>query len=358
MGNSAPLFYTDKPLFGLDIGHGSIKVMQLSSNGKQTTIDGYGTIKFDISAIENGVIVKPNVLADALHELHHKKLAGQITARRVAMAIPTYRAFSRSIQLPKLSPAELLGAVQLEIEQYVPIPVQDLYLDYTITGEDAQNYQLFVVAVPKKIVDSYVSLINAIGLEVVLIEPTMAACARFFAKSDSHSNLASVLIDFGSKTADISIFNKTILATSTAPAGGLVFTEAIRDCLKVTLEEAGDIKTRHGLDLSKYQKKVQAALEPPLQMLVGEMRRMLRYYDERYGSKDGISQIVVMGGGSNMPSLSNYLTDNLKIPVRTHSHPWALFKYHTLRPPMEADRLMYATVAGLSLVKPSEIFTT
>jgi type IV pilus assembly protein PilM len=356
MGNNAPIFYKDKPLFGLDIGHGSIKAMQLSTKGKKTVIDGYGTISFDISAIESGVIVKPNVLADALNDLHHKQMAGNITARRVAMAIPTYRAFSRSIQLPKLNPDELLGAVQLEIEQYVPIPVQDLYLDYAITGEDAQNYQLFVVAVPKKIVDSYASLINSIGLEVVLIEPTMAACARYFAKNDAHSDLASVLIDFGSKTADISIFNQTILATSTAPAGGLVFTEAIRDRLKIEIKEAGDIKTKFGLDMSKYQKKVREALEPSLSTLVSEVRRMLRYYDERYGSKAGISQIVMMGGGANMPGLSNYLTDSLKIPVRTHSHPWALFEYHTLRPPMEADRLMYATVAGLSLANPKEVF--
>lgn len=332
--------------------------MQLvpASAKKQRIIQGYGTINFDIKAMENGVIINPNAIADALHQLHHSKLVGKIDATRVAIALPTYRAFCRSIELPSLSGDELREAVQLEVEQYVPIPAQDLYLDYIVTSQTPQNCQLFVAAVPKKIVDSYLSLINAIGLEVVLIEPTVAAHARFFSKNDAHSDLASVIIDFGSQTADISIFDKTVLATSTAPAGGLVFTEAIRSKLGVTQQEAGDIKTKHGLDVSKYQKQVAEALEPSLQKMVTEVRRMLRYYEERYGTKNRINQVVMLGGGANMPGLGSYLTDALKMPVRTHNHPWAVFDYGHLKPPMEADRLMYATVAGLSLASPKEIF--
>ena len=81
---------------------------------------------------------------------------------------------------------------------------------------------------------------------------------------------------------------------------------------------------------------------------------MLRYYEERYGNKNTIGQVVTLGGGANMPGLSNYLTDILKVPVRTHNHPWAVFEYGHLKPPLQPDRLMYATVAGLSLLDPKE----
>ena len=85
---------------------------------------------------------------------------------------------------------------------------------------------------------------------------------------------------------------------------------------------------------------------------------MLRYYEEHYTKQQvGVGQIVTLGGGANMPGLSDYLTNSLKVPVRTHEHPWAVFKYdHELRLPIEADRLMYATVAGLSLLNPKEVF--
>ncbi|HTH72137.1 MAG TPA: type IV pilus assembly protein PilM [Candidatus Pristimantibacillus sp.] len=349
-------FYTDKPIFGLDIGRSSLKVMQLDNAQDSPEIAGYGTADFDIRALNEGVIVKPEAISIALHDLFEHRLAGEITTRRVAMALPGYRTFTRSIQLPDLGQAELKEAVELEVEQYVPMQIEDLYLDYVVTSSSPTGKNLFVVAVPKRIVDSYLTLATKLGLEPILIEPTMTAGARFFAR-DKHSDITSVIIDFGSLTATISIYDKTIVATSTVSAGGLVFTEAIRNQLGVSQEEAGDIKTKFGLDVSKYQKQIAVALEPSLGKIVTEVRRMLRYYEEHYPGQNGIGQIVTLGGGANMPGLSDYLTNALKVPVRTHEHPWAVFKYdHDLGLPIEADRLMYATVAGLSLLNPKAVF--
>src|SRR5689334_8648689 len=113
-------FYTDKPVFGLDIGRSSLKVMQLADSADEPEITGYGSADFDVHAIDDGVIVKPEALSEALHDLFENRLAGEINTRRVAMALPGYRAFTRSIQLPDLGKAELTEAVQLEVEQYVP----------------------------------------------------------------------------------------------------------------------------------------------------------------------------------------------------------------------------------------------
>ncbi|HSX32419.1 MAG TPA: type IV pilus assembly protein PilM [Candidatus Saccharimonadales bacterium] len=348
-------FYKDKPLFGFDIGHGSLKVMQLQSDKKHTRILGYGTTEFDIAAIDNGVIVNPKAIASVMRKLFKEHLIGEINTRRVAMALPTYRTFSRSIRLPKLSDSELLEAVQLEVEQYIPMPLQDLYLDYVVTSQNDEGQELFVVAVPKTIVDSYLTLGQMMGLETILIEPTMASCTRLFTK-DENSDLPSVIIDFGSLTADISIFDKTELAIGTVPAGGLVFTEAISKRLGLSIEEAGQLKTKYGLDVGPQQKQIASALEPALQKLVTEIRRMIRYYDDRYEAKKQVGQVVILGGGANMPGLGNYLTNALKIPVRTHNHPWALFTHEGVQPPAPADRLMYVTVAGLALLDPSEVF--
>lgn len=348
-------FYTDKPIFGLDIGRGSLKVMQLEHIAKNPKITGYGSTDFDVRALDNGVIAKPETLAAAMLDLFKHRLNGEITTHRVAMTLPGYRTFTRSIQLPRLGPDELHEAVELEVEQYVPVPLQELYLDYATTSQSADSSSVFVVAVPKRIVDSYLSLASSLGLEPVLIEPTMTACARFFAR-DAHSDLPSVIIDFGSLTATISIYHKTIIATSAVSAGGLVFTEAIRNKLEVSPEDAGSIKTKYGLDPSKYQKQIGEALDPPLGKVVTEVRRMLRYYSEHYSDKNPIGQVITLGGGANMPGLSNYLTNALKVPVRTQQHPWAVFDFGDLKQPIEADRQMYATVAGLSLLGPKEVF--
>lgn len=355
-----PNFFHDKPLFGLDIGHGSMKVMQVEevpagTKGHLPKVIGYGFTSFDGSALEDGVVVKHEIIAKAAHDLFDKHLIGDITTRRVAIAIPAYRTFTRSIKIPKLKPSEMAEAVQLEAEQYISAPLEELYLDYETIREDADSIELFAVAVPQTIVDSYLELAEIFGLETVLIEPTLSSSGRLFSVDDQ-SDIPTVMIDFGSLSCDISIFDrKHVLVTGTVQGGGENFTRSIMEKLGVTQKEAGLIKTRYGLGASKRQVEIREALEPTLQQIVKEIRRMIRYYEERYGSDRPIKQIVTCGGGANMPGLSEYFTESVRLAVR-HTDPWQYLNHKGFQPPPNADKPMYTTVAGLSLARPKEVF--
>jgi Tfp pilus assembly PilM family ATPase len=192
------------------------------------------------------------------------------------------------------------------------------------------------------------------GLETVLIEPTLSSSGRLFGVDDQ-SDIATFIIDFGSLSSDISIFDGQVMITGTVQGGGVTFTESIKNKLNVNQSEAGMIKSRYGLGVSKKQKEIREALDPTLQQIVKEIRRMMRYYEERYGSDRPIKQIITLGGGANMPGLSEYLTEALRMPVR-HTDPWHYFDYKGLQPPADADKPMYATVAGLSLTPSKEVF--
>ena len=357
-----PNFYHDKPLFGLDIGHGSLKVMQFAEpphnlllKGHHPKVIGYGFTTFDKEAQDNGVIVKPEIIAEAAHKLFKTSLVGDITTRRAAIAIPAYRTFTRALQLPKLQDKELKEAVELEAEQYISMPLDDLYLDYKVVKQTAEDTELFFVAVPREIVNSYVNLSQILGLEAVLIEPTLSSSGRLFSIGET-SNEPAFIIDFGTLSCDISVFDQNILVTGTVvQGGGANFTNAIKSQLNVSLKEAGLIKTRYGLGASKRQKEIQQALDPTLSLIVKEIRRMARYYEERYGEERPITQIITLGGGANMPGLSEYLTSAVRMAVR-HFDPWHYFDYKGLTPPSQADRPMYAIAAGLSLAHPKEVF--
>ncbi|MDL2341719.1 MAG: type IV pilus assembly protein PilM [Patescibacteria group bacterium] len=356
-----PNFFRDKPVFGLDIGPSSLKVMQVSQpavriNGKVDKLPqviGYGFTTFDRTATEDGVIIQHEVIAKAARDLFDQHLIGNITTHRVALAIPAYRTFTRSLELPKLKNTELVNAVELEAEQYVSMPLEDLYLDYEVTKQTAENTELFAVAVPKTIVDSYMELAHILGLEPVLIEPTLSSSGRLFSLDDQ-SDVPTVIIDFGSRSADISIYDGHILVTGTVQAGGETFTNIIQNKLNVTQPEAGLIKTRYGLGVSRRQAEITQALSPILGELIKEIRRMMRYHEERYGSERPIQQIITLGGGANMPGLSDYLTNILRLAVR-HTNPWHYLNYKGLQPPSEADKPMYATVAGLCLANPRKV---
>jgi len=350
--------YRDKPVFALDVGHNNLKILQIQRvKGHKTSnveIVGYGTTAFEVDSVVDGVVVKPEAIAKSLLDLFKNDLIGDITTNRVTISIPSYRTFSRSVQLPRLSGKQLKAAIELEVEQYIPVPLIDLYIDYAPVHTKDDLVEYLVVAVPRKIVDSYVVLTRLAGLEVVLIETTMNATSRLL-NLDSQNDLPTVVIDFGSLSSDISIYDKNVLATGTVPGGGEVFTDNICEKLNVSKEEAGIIKTKYGLGLSKKQKEITEALTPVLEQIVKEIKRMIRYYNDRYGTTRSIAQVVALGGGANMPGLTDYLTQSLRLPSRTAS-PWLYMDYHDLQPPSEPDKTMYATVAGLSLVNPKEIF--
>lgn len=348
-------FFRDKPLFGLDIGPDSVRVMQIEQSGKDRVIAGYGCLAFDPKAIVDGVIEKPEVIARAIHDLFDTNIRGSINTKRVAIGIPAARTYSRAIKLPKLDPKDIEDAVRLEAEQYIPVALESLYLDFTQIQSTGEGIELFAVAAPKKIIDSYTELLEIVNLQPVLIETTIDAAARLFLATH-FGNMPSVLIDFGSSSADITIVDKTIIATGTVGGGGDNFTARISDQLGVTKEEAHVIKTRYGLNVSRKQHEISQAVEPLVDQLLKEVRRMIRYYEERYDSSHKINQIVLMGSGANLPGLSDRMTEGLRLPVRS-SDPWQHFSYaphiSELSP---GERAAYITAAGLANASPTEVF--
>ncbi len=353
--NNATYFYQDKPVFGLDIGFSSLKVMQIEAQGKKQIVSGYGVASFDDKAITDGVITDPEAIASVVHKLFSKDLIGDITTPRVVVAVPAARTFTRTVTLPKLKEKDLADAIHMETEQYVPVPIDDLYVDYSVIRKTEKDQEILVVAIPKKIVDSYVVLTRMLGLEVVAVESTLGAASRLF-KQAEQSDVPTVLIDLGSLSSDITIYDNGLIVTGTAPGGGDSFTEAIAKKLGVTHQEAHVIKTKYGLGLSKKQKEITECLTPILEQMVKEIRRMIRYYEERSGTERKIAQIVTMGGGANMPGLSEHMTNLLRLPVRM-CDPWQNLDFKHLQPPNKVEKSMYVTVCGLALTNPREIFS-
>ncbi len=347
-------FYKDKPVFGLDIGFSSMKAMQIDWTNKEPVVCGYGVHRFDSDTVQNGVIVDPESLAKSAYELFDRSIVGSISSRRVAIAIPAARTFGRPLTLPKLEEKDLAEAVRLEAEQYIPVPIDELYIDYAVTRKGERDMDVFAVAVPKKIVDSYMLFGRLLGLEPVVLETTIAAAARLFVHSEQ-SDIPTILIDFGSISTDITVYDRTLVVTGNVPGGGDSFTSVIAQALGVTKEEGLIIKTKYGIGVSKKQAEIVAALSPMLNDMVKEIQRVIRYYEERGDNKKKISQIVTMGGGANMPGLSEFLTNNLRLPVRT-CDPWQHLTFKGLQPPSAAEKSMYVTVSGLALLKPKEIF--
>src|SRR3990167_5986860 len=294
--------------------------MQVEGQGKSHSVVGYGTASFDSAAIDASGIKDYEVIARAARDLFDKQLIGDITTRRAVLSLPAARSYHRTVQLPKLNDQELGDAVILEVEQYIPISKDELYIDYEITRQTAENNDVLITAVPRTIVDSYLTLGKILNLEVVGLETSISASGRLFLMAEN-SDIPTVLIDLGSLSADLTIYDQGLVITGTVSGGGDDFTNLIASSLGVTKQEAHIIKTKYGLGVSKKQKEITDGLSPLLVRMAKEIKRMIRYYEERSVGNRNITQVVTMGGGANMPGLSDYLTNVLRVPVRM-CDPW------------------------------------
>jgi type IV pilus assembly protein PilM len=353
MGNLK--FYHDEPLFGLDIGHTNVKAMQINHVAGQTPeVTGYGSSDFDAHAIENGVIVKPEIIAKAMHELFEKNLIGSITNKRVACSLPTSRTFSRPMKLPLMDHSQIIDSVRLEAEQYIPIPLNNLYLDYEISSQTAEGIELLLVAVSKTIVDSYHKTLEALELEPIAFEPTINAASRLVRMTEQTKSEPAIIVDIGSISSDIAVYDKTLLVTSTVSTGGDNITDLIAQNLHLTHQQAVDLKNEYGISYSERQQRVLDAIRPHLEILADGIQKSIRYFTE-HAAKSGsqIAEVITIGGGSVMPGLNQYLSKELRLP--THNlDPWQAIDFNKLALPNDADKAGLIIAAGEAMVKPEE----
>lgn len=345
-----PLFYKQKPLFAIDIGRSTVKAVQLKAEHGKAKVVGYGYADFDGQAIQDGVIAKPKLVKDALAPLLDHIVIGELTTDRVVASLPTAHVFTRVITLPDIENSDLETAVHLEAEQYVPLPAEEIYLDYTIISEPSEEHPettAMMVAAPKKIVDSYFELFHQLNLEVHALEPSLFAIMRAINHAEGR-DVPRVIIDFGSESSDLAIYDGTIQLTSTAMTGGMHITREIASTLKIDEKKAQEIKTRYGIKKSRWQDQLAPALTPVLSTLASEVQKMLRYHHDHSMFDKPVEEIVIVGGGANLPGLSDFLTHLTGISVST-CNPWDRTEIKPLQPPHPLETTLYTTAVGLAL---------
>jgi type IV pilus assembly protein PilM len=349
----AKLFYTDKPIIGLDISNTGIKVMAIDI--KRWLVLGYGSIDLEPNKVKESLEGDSSYLADNIQLLIKEKLIGSLPSNHVAVSVPTTRSYSRTFNLPKGVEKKLKDAVGLEVDQYIPVPASTLYIDYQIIERNKKEVTVLMSAVPRTIVDKCVAAVENAGLIVSIVEPGMSAVARLLTSTED-GQLPSVIVDIGPASTDIAVLDGgEIRVTSGLTIGGNTLTLDIAKKLAITLENAHQLKVLNGLSAGPRQGKIKSSIEPSLQQIVTEIRKVMRYYNERISDDRKLEQLLVVGSGSNMPGIGEYFTNELVMPARVAS-PWQKLDFGKLPEPARQFRPRYITVAGLASINPGSIW--
>jgi len=345
----AKLFYSDKPIIGLDISNTGIKVMAIDV--KKWLVLGYGSMDLEPAKVKESLEGDSTYLADNIQVLIKEKLIGSLPSNHVAVSVPTTRTYSRTFNLPIKVAKKLKDAVDLEVDQYIPVPASTLYIDYEVIERTKKEITVLMSAVPRTIVDKCVAAAESAGLIVCIVEPGMSAVARLLANTED-GQLSSVIVDIGPASTDIAVLDKGwIRVTGGLTIGGNTLTLDIAKKLGVTLENAHQLKVLNGLSAGPRQEKIKKVIEPSLKEMIVETRKVMRYYNERISDERKLEQLLVVGSGSNMPGIGEYFTNELIMPARVAS-PWQKLDFGKLPEPARQFRPRYITVAGLAIINP------
>lgn len=338
--------------FGLDITDLSLKIVKLEKKNKSFDLASYNQVDIKPGIIEEGVIKNEEALIKIIKTACANVKGKKLNTKYVIASLPEEKSFLQVIQMPKMKEKELMSAVPFQAENYIPLPINDVYLDFQ-TISPVKNYlsylDVLIVAIPKKIVDSYVSCFKKAGLIPFVLEVESEAIVRALIKKEVSAS-PLILINFGKNNTDFIIFSDySIRFTCSIPISSQQLTTAISEDLKIDLNKAEKLK------INGDSKKILQAMTPLLNDLTAQIQKYLNFYhDHSSGERllpDGkIEKILLCGGGANLKGLPEFFSKNLGIPTEL-GNPWINFLLKRKQPDNAINKniLSFTTAIGLAL---------
>lgn len=332
--------------FGLDLGSSSIKVMQASPMGKSIMVEGVGIIQNPVGNLNLDDKVGVQKIGDSIKKVLSESHIG---VKRAVVSIPESRVFSRIVEMPNMSEAELTSAVSWEAEQFVPMPVAEVEIDYVVLKRPAkgsnQKMLVYLVAAPKKYLQSLVDLMVGVGIEPIAVESEMIAVARSLTFNRTAG--AKLIFHMGALSSVIAIVeNDNLLFSYVEESGGVALTRAIAQTINLPIGQAEEYKRTYGMSDAQLEGKVKQALLLVMEGLSGEIKKAAEFYMTKYHKN--IQTVVLSGGGAYLPELSSYISGVFGGVEVSIGDPLAFAK-PARNVVLPKERAVYSVAAGLAL---------
>lgn len=353
-------FLTLKPeAFGLDISDLSIKTVKLEKKRKILSLSSFAEASIKPGIISRGEIKDEKSLVEIIKKSLAEIKGKPLKTKYVIASLPEEKAFLQVIQMPHLPKEDLKSAVIYEAENYIPLPIEDVYLDFQIVPpfqNHLDHFDVLIAALPKKTVDPYLSCLKKAGLKPLALEIESLSIVRTLIKDEVTAS-PILIIDLGATRTGLIVFSgHSLRFTSSIPVSSQKFTEAISRIMKIDLNKAEKLKLEYGLEAreTKQGSQIFESLIPPLTDLTEQIKKYLEYYQthashEHLAEKNKkIEKILLCGGGANLNGLTDFFSGSLKLPVEL-GNPWVNMPKKETSGISPEKSLSYATTLGLAL---------
>jgi type IV pilus assembly protein PilM len=306
----------NRPLLGLDVTTSSVKLIELSDTGRGYRVESFAAEPTPPNAINDKAIVDAEAVGEAIRRA--VKRSGSKT-REAAVAISGDAAITKVIQMPKnLNEADLEGQVELQADQYIPFPMEEVSFDFEIIGEsdrDPDMVDVLLVATRTENVEQRQAAVEAAGLTTSVVDveafAVEHACSLLTHQMpDGGIDKFIAIVDFGASTTTFSVLhNLKVIYTRDFAFGGQQLTEEIMRTYGLSLEDAGRAKKEGGLP-SNYQPEV---LDAFMDDMSQQVSRSLQFFLASGTGRDQPDQVLVCGGCANIPGVADVIGSRIGI---------------------------------------------
>lgn len=338
-----------KKIFGLDISDHSIEALVLTKPffGK-AKVTAYARTILRGEVVKNGVIKNQKKLEEAITKLLASAQPAPIKTPYCIMSLPESQVFTTIFKLPAgLKHKEVKNTIPYKAEEIIPFKTSEVYFDFKTLTKMDETQEVFYVAVPSDVVDGYVNTLNNIGLRPVAFDLESISLARALLGEKTKPGKAKLLIDIGSRTTNLNIYDRNGIRQSlTIKIAGDRFTKAIAQKMGIPERQAEELKRKNGFDPTKQKGKVLLVLQNEFKRIIAEAKKLIEFY--QVNSQRQIDELILVGGSSLLPKVDQYLADNTSLqtnlgnPLKKVTDPKNLAK-------LKVNATLFSNVAGLAI---------
>ncbi|MBU0671054.1 MAG: type IV pilus assembly protein PilM [Patescibacteria group bacterium] len=361
------LFGSQESYLGIDIGSSSIKLVELSNQKGRAKLNTYGYLEEKNDVLKSQDDQNIQKVADSVKKLVESSKG---TSKKVIAALPSFTVFSSIISLPEMPKKEMQNAVEWEAKKFVPMPLEEMILDWkllenfgeeiqpaeksesktenqgNINEKDKKNIKILITAAPQNLVTKYMEIFQKAGLQIVSLETEAFALERSLV---GHDPSPVMVVDIGASTTSITIVRSSVpIINRSIDLGGESITKTIANSLNILPERAEQFKRDYGLSLSQEESsQVPKRIEFMISSIVNEIRYVLNLYQSQ--NQGMIEKIILAGGSAWLPNLPQYLKNVLNTKVFI-GDPWARVIYpEDLKPVLQELGPRMAVSVGLAM---------
>lgn len=310
----AQLFGSRKqPLIGLDISSTSIKLLELGKVGDRYRVESFAVEPLPPEAVIERDIKDIEAVGEAIRRCVNRS---GTSCKHAAVAVAGSAVITKTIQLDAgFSEAEIETQIEVEADQYIPYPLEEVSLDFEILGQSekvSDKVDVLLAASRSENVETRVDALEIGGLTAKVVDIEAYAMERVFDMLGSkvfgqEDEQVIAVLDIGSTMTSLSVMqnNKTIY-TREQVFGGAQLTEEIQRRYGLSYEEAGMAKKQGGLP-DDYLTEV---LEPFKEGIVQQVSRALQFFysSSQYGEVD---HLVLAGGCAGIDGIDELIEERL-----------------------------------------------